>query len=311
MSIDAARPAVLLLAGPTAAGKTATAIDLALELDGEIISADARQVYRHLDIGTAKPTAEQLAAIPHHVIDICEPEERYSAARFLNDAGAALADIHARGKQAIVTGGTGLYFRALREGLFPAPDIAPETRDEVDVMWAAGGRDALTRYLNQQDPRTLDAIDQRNPARLRRAVEFHLQTGRSLEESRRADPGRGLDYGFFAVALAVPRPQLYERITHRVDHLLAAGWLEETRSLAERYDFDWPAFNAVGYRELYSVVQHKVTLSDAREQIIQRTRNYAKRQLTWFTRQGQWLWISAGSGVTSKIALALANSCRS
>ena len=142
-------------------------------------------------------------------------------------------------------------------------------------------------------------------------MEYHLQTGKSLALSRRKAPTRGADYRFFGVVLAVPRPQLYERIANRVDDMLARGWLEEVECLGKKFDFALPAFGAVGYRELYGVVQQQVTLHDARQRIIQRTRNYAKRQLTWFTRQGRWLWMSTGSGVTSKIASGLAEFCRS
>jgi tRNA dimethylallyltransferase len=297
-------PAVLLLAGPTAVGKTEIALQLASLLNAEIVSADARQLYKYLDIGSAKPTRAQQEAVPHHLIDICEPEEAYSAARFAADATAAIADIHRRGRQAIVAGGTGLYLKALQEGLFEAPEVTPETRDQVDSMVQSAGNRELVSYLKQHDPQTLAGLDRQNEARLRRAVEFHLQTHESLVESQQSGLTLGADFRFLSVFLARPRLQVYARVEDRVDQMLQAGWLEEVRNLLERFEFSLPAFNAVGYHELESVVRQDVTLDDARTRIVQRTRRYVKRQLTWFTHQGQWIWMSVENGVTVKIASA-------
>jgi tRNA dimethylallyltransferase len=300
-----AKRAVLLLAGPTAVGKTEIGIEIAELLNGEIVSADARQVYQSLDIGTAKPTLEQRQRARHHLIDICTPAEQYSAARFLADAQAAIADIHSRGKTAIVVGGTGLYFKVLTDGLFEAPPISDETKVAVDAL-AAGGNEALITFLQSRDPVTLDRIDRRNTARLRRAAEFHMETGASLAETWRQSPRNSLPYRWFNVVVARPRPELYERAQERVDAMLRSGWLGEVQGLMKKCDFALPAFDAVGYRELEAVVLNKVTLEEGRYGIVERTRQYIKRQLTWFRHQGQWRAVGVEPDVSSKIASGFA-----
>jgi tRNA dimethylallyltransferase len=296
---------VLILAGPTGVGKSALAQRLAEEWNAEIVSADARQVYRELDVGTAKPSKADRARVPHHLIDTCSPGERYSAAQFVRDARAALTDIAGRGRRSIVVGGTGLYLKALREGLFEAPEISPETRDRAEQLLERHGKEGLKSYLSSHDPETLAAIDDENTARLRRAVEFHLQTDESLELVRRESVSKETAGAFYPVVLVRPRAQLYDIIELRTDTMLRAGWLEEVEDLARRWTFDEPAFDAVGYRELYRVGREEITLSDARQSIIARTRRYAKRQLTWFSHQGTWVWMSPEKEVTAKITSGL------
>lgn len=296
---------MLLLAGPTAVGKTAVALELAKRLDAEIVSADARQVYKGLNIGTAKPGPSERALVPHHLIDLLDPPERYSAARFLAEAEGTLRGIMEKGRRAMVVGGTGLYFKALRDGLFEAPETAPEVRERADRMAEAGGREALVAYLERHDPRTLAKLDPANTARLRRAVEFHLMTDESLAARREASPGRKPAFRYFPVVLVRPREELYSRIERRAGDMIKAGWLDEVRGLSERWDFALPAFEAVGYRELYDVARERVSMSEAMLKIVTKTRQYAKRQLTWFSHQGDWLWVSPESDVTLKIASGL------
>jgi tRNA dimethylallyltransferase len=296
---------VLMLAGPTGVGKSSLAQHLAEEWDAEIVSADARQVYRELDVGTAKPSEADRARVSHHLIDICSPEERYSAARFVRDARAALTEIAGRGRRAIVVGGSGLYLKALREGLFEAPEISPETRDRAEQIMERQGKEGLQSYLRLHDPQTLSSLDAQNTARLRRAVEFHLETDESMELVRRESVSKNSAVSFYPVVLVRPRVQLYDMIEVRADSMLASGWLDEVQALTRHWSFDEPAFEAVGYRELYRVVQEAITISDARKTIVQRTRRYAKRQLTWFSHQGTWVWMSPEKEVTSKITSGL------
>ena len=188
-------PAVLVLAGPTAVGKSAVALHLAEMWNAEIVSADSRQVYRYLNIGTAKPTQAEQARIPHHLIDICEPDEIYSAARFASEAQRAIEEILARNRRAILVGGTGLYLKALIEGLFKSNETTPETRDRADQILSQGGSEGFSAYLRIHDPLTLKRIGDQNPGRLRRAVEFHLQNHESLEETRLARPKTSAEAG--------------------------------------------------------------------------------------------------------------------
>lgn len=295
-------PAVLVLAGPTAVGKSAVALQLAEMWNAEIVSADSRQVYRYLNIGTAKPTQAEQARIPHHLIDICEPDEMYSAARFANDAQRAIEEITARSRRAILVGGTGLYLRALLEGLFEANETTPETRDRADQILSQGGPEGFLAYLHNHDPLTLKRIGDQNPGRLRRAVEFHLQNHESLEEARLARPGTSAPFRFYGVVFVLPRDQLYARVEHRIDAMLAGGWQDEVSDLRSSFDFSLPAFNAVGYRELEHVVSQSLSLQDARNEILTRTRRYAKRQVTWFSHQGRWIWMTPDNEISSKIA---------
>lgn len=297
------KPAVLLLGGPTGAGKTAVAMELAPLLDAEIVSADARQVYRYLDIGTAKPTSDERARVAHHLLDLCLPDERYSAARFARDAKVALREIHGRGRRAIVTGGTGLYFRALTAGLFEAPETTKRTRDWVSELYGEEGIQGLRAYLALHDPATLSAIDTDNPARMRRAVEYHRQNGSSLALDRERFVSAPGDYRWYPLALTHPRAALEKRLAARLARMLECGWLGEVADLASRYDFSLPAFDAVGYRELYAVNKQELNILEAQERILLRTRQYAKRQVTWFRHQGAFSEVPAQTGVTAKIAL--------
>lgn len=295
-------PAVLVLAGPTAVGKSAVALQLAEMWNAEIVSADSRQVYRYLNIGTAKPTQAEQSRIPHHLIDVCEPDELYSAARFASDAQRAIEEITARNRRAILVGGTGLYLRALIDGLFEAEETTPETRDRADQILTQEGSEGFLTYLRTHDPLTLERVGAQNPGRLRRAVEFHLQNHESLEASRLARPGISAPFRFYGIVFVLPREQLYARVEHRIDTMLAGGWQDEVSSLRGSFDFSLPAFNAVGYRELEHVVLQSLSLSDARQEIVKRSRRYAKRQVTWFSHQGRWIWMTPDNEITSKIA---------
>lgn len=297
---------MLILAGPTGSGKSDLALELATRWDAEIVSADARQVYRGLDIGTAKPTPDQQRLVPHHLVDILDPDTRYSAARFQADALEALKGIVQRGRRAIVVGGTGLYLRALQEGLFEAPETTPEVKERVDEILNRGGSDALVGYLATNDPQTLTSIDRKNPSRLRRAVEYHLMTQESLALTRRFSERTPPPYTFYPVVLLRPRTELYERISVRARRMVAGGWLEEVKMLTGRWEIDLPAFDSVGYRELYAVINQQITLDEALARIITRTRQYAKRQITWFSHQGRWQWMSPDNEVTLKITSGLA-----
>lgn len=295
-------PPVLVLAGPTAIGKSAVALELARLWNAEIVSADSRQIYRHLNIGTAKPTQAEQSLVRHHLIDVCEPQELYSAARFASDAQRAIKEIIERGQRAILVGGTGLYLRALMEGLFRSDETTPETRNRADQIYESDGVEGFRVYLRTNDPMTLERIGTSNPGRLRRAVEFHLQNHESLEASRLAKPGIPAPFRFYGVVFVLPRDQLYARVEHRIDTMLSEGWQREVASLRESFDFSLPAFNAVGYRDLERVLLQSLSASDARDQIVRRTRRYAKRQVTWFSHQGHWTWMTPDNGISSKIA---------
>lgn len=270
---------LVVLTGPTASGKTAAALALADDFPVEVISADSRQVYRGMDVGTAKPTGDERARIPHHLVDIIDPPEAYSAHRFVRDAHRALDDIRGRGRVPVVVGGTGFYIKALVEAPLLAgvpPD--PELRHDLDALEAREGVDGLAARLERLDPARAATIDRANPRRLVRAIEV-AERGGSADDSRPAPSSTifGID---------VPADVLAARIERRVHAMYAGGLVEETRTLLERgVPPDAPALTGVGYREAATVLDGSLTLDDARQRTASRTRQYARRQRTWFRHQ--------------------------
>lgn len=277
---------VVAVMGPTASGKSALALRLAERFGGEIVSADSAQVYRGLDIGTAKPSAEERARVPHHLVDVRDPDEEFSLADFQVLAGAALRDIHARGRLPFLVGGTGLYVRGLLEGY--TLDTAPPDPELRAALQARDVED-LVEQLRSLDPVSAERIDPRNRRRVERALEVCLQTGRPFSEGSRTRPS---GYRSLKLALRVERPVLVERIDRRVDEMVQAGWVEEVRALAEKgHAPSLRRLRILGYPELLDVVEGARPLPDALEGIRVATRRYARRQVTWLKAEPgvQWL----------------------
>ncbi len=279
------RREILTIIGPTAVGKTTVALRVARELGGEIVSADSRQIYRGMNIGTAKPTAAELNAVPHHLIDVAEPTEIYDAARFAREAEAAIGALLEAGIEPLVVGGTGFYLASLFEGLFDGPGRDDAVRRELKRRLAAEGPRALHRELSRVDSRVADRIHPNDASRIVRALEVYLSTGRPLSEWQESDR-RTPAYAPRYFGLTMPRAALYARIDQRVDAMMERGLLEEVRVLVSsgRLTADAPAATAVGYRELLPIAAGIDTdVASAVEEIKRRTRRYAKRQLTWFS----------------------------
>lgn len=281
------------LTGPTACGKTELALTLARRVPLEIISMDSALVYRGLDIGTAKPAPAIRAAVPHHLIDILDPTESYSAGRFARDAGALIDEIRARGRLPLLVGGTLLYLRALRDGLSPLPRADRALRAELDAEAAEHGLQAQHERLRQVDPAAAARIAPSDRQRIQRALEVHALTNRPISELQRAHGGRKRP-AVLAIAL-VPesRAELAARIEQRFDAMAADGFLSEVERLRARGDLssDMPAMRAVGYRQLWAHLDGRCTWEEARAKAIVATRQYAKRQLTWLkgdTRIETW-----------------------
>lgn len=278
-------PSVIIIAGPTAVGKSAAALSLAQHLGGEIISADSMQVYRHMDIGTEKPSPAERKLVKHHLIDILDPHEGYSAGRFRADAAAVIDSLHAQGKVPIIAGGTGLYIRALTRGLFDAPDAQGAFRQEI----SDAPIDALYARLAALDPDAAAAIMPADRRRIVRALEVCQASGQRITELRRTLTAP-LQYNFYKFALTRDRAQLYSRIDARVEQMIARGLLDETRALIALNPSQTP-LQAIGYKELISHLQGHSTLEQAVELIKRNTRRYAKRQLTWFRSEPHMHWI--------------------
>lgn len=285
----------LVITGPTASGKTAIAIDVALRISGEIISVDSRQVYRGMDIGTAKPGVEQRAVVPHHGIDLLPPSERYSAGKFAADARAAIAGIRARGHVPVLTGGTGFFLRALTNPLFEEPAVDAERKEAIKKYLDSFDRQELMRWLHGLDERGAYSLRLSSSQRIARAIEVALLTGYPLSvlHDRQQPPA---PMRFVTVVLNLVRSALYDRINRRVDDMLAAGLVEEVRALvAAGYDESAPGMNATGYVELLPYLRGETTLEEAAQLIRNTTRRYARRQLTWFRHQlpADALWLDA------------------
>ncbi len=289
--MSAAKPKVAVLVGPTAAGKTAVAVQLALKLGAEIVNADSLQVYRELDIGTAKPSPAERALVPHHLLDLVAPDEHYDAARYLADGRAVVAELGRRGVPPLVVGGTGLYLKALLGGLFPDGGKYPEVRRRLQEELAAQGLEALYRRLARLDPDTAGRLAPGDTYRILRALEVVEGSGTPISILRAGHRFADRPYETLKIGLALPRPELYARIDARVEAMLAQGWLAEVRGLLSRYPSHLKPLQALGYRQLIAHLHGEVSLAEAVARIKTETRRYAKRQLTWFRADPEVRWL--------------------
>jgi tRNA dimethylallyltransferase len=297
----AARLVVVL--GPTASGKSALGIRLAQELDGEVLVCDSTQVYRRFDIGTAKVPAAERQAIPHHLVDLIEPDEVFTAGEYRRRAVIVLEEIRRRGKVPILTAGTGLYLRALLEGLADAPTRSEDLRERLRQIVTARGSGHLHQILERLDRATAKRIAPRDTQKVIRALEIRLLTGRGVGEIHGS--GRAALEGFEVrkIGLLPARRALYDRIDRRVTTMLAAGWMEEVRQLVEQVPAGAKPFDFIGYAQLRAHLEGRLSIEDATQQIQQATRHFAKRQITWFRRESNVEWL-AGFGDDPEIRAA-------
>ena len=294
-----ARLPVLVLAGPTGAGKSDWALRLAAQAPVEIVSVDSAMVYRGLDIGTAKPAREVRASVPHHLIDICDPSESYSAGRFVSDALEVIRDIHGRRRVPLLVGGTMLYLRALLTGLAPLPPAMPALRQAIDARAAREGWPALHRELARLDPEAAERIAPNDAQRIQRALEVCQGTGRPISVLQRQTSAPLVDYPRCYWILAPDnRAVLHERLARRFANMMAAGFLEEVAALHRRGDLTarHPAMRAVGYRQLWAHLCGEYGLDEAVRRAVAATRQLARRQLTWLRGEAEASWIDPDSG---------------
>jgi tRNA dimethylallyltransferase len=276
---------MLAVLGPTASGKSALGLALAERLDGEIVACDSQQVYRGMDIGTAKPTREERRRVPHHGLDLCAPDESFHAARWAALARAAITDIAARGRLPIVVGGTGLYYRALVAGLFEAPPSDPELRARHREIYERDGNEPLRARLLEVDPEAAAGIGPRDFIRTSRALEVYEQTGVPITTLRR-QAAAPRDLAPLTLVLDPPLAELKVRIEARVAEMVAAGFLDEVRALrAAGYGPELKSMQALGYRQLGAVLEGAATLAEAEAETARATLAYARRQRTWFKKE--------------------------
>lgn len=292
---------LILIVGPTAVGKTEIAIQLAERLDGEIISADSRLFYRGMDIGTAKPSHEERARVPHHLIDIANPDEILSLAVFQQKAHDVIADIHTRSKMPFLVGGTGQFIRAVTEGWTP-PEVKPneQLRDELIRQKDENGIYWLYEKLKSLDPAAAEKIDPRNFRRTIRALEVIQTTGKKFSEQRGQSES---PYHIITIGLTRPRPELYERVDQRIESMFAHGFVDEVkRLLAKDYSPTLPTMSAIGYRECVRVIEGEITLEEAKQLIGRATRVFVRRQTNWFKESDPNIkWFKVEEGVVKII----------
>jgi len=297
-------PRVVAVVGPTGTGKTALALALARALDGEIVNADSRQVYRGLDIGSAKPSPEERAVLPHHLFDIVAPDAVFDCAQYRSLAVEALTGIAARGRVAVLVGGTGLYLRALRHGLFPGPPRDPALRQRLAAAEAAAPGE-LHRRLAAVDTAAAARLHPHDLVRLTRALEVFELTGRPLSEWQDTHRFAAEAMPMAVIGLDLPRELLYTRLDRRCAEMLAGGMIAEVEGLWRAgYGPELPALHSIGYREVGRFLRGLCTLEEAREDMARATRRYAKRQLTWFRADPSVHWLDARAGAAAR-ALAL------
>lgn len=293
-------PLLIVLLGPTASGKTALSLEVAERLGGEIVSCDSVAVYRELEIGTAKPTSAERARVAHHMIDVVSPKEAYTAGQYSRSARAALADISARRRVPIVTGGTGLYLRALIDGLFVGPERSEPLRDRLRSMTAKHGQGALHRVLRRFDPESAALIHPNDEPKLIRAIEVSLTAGQPMSVAWQK--GRESLEGFriLRIGLEPERKALYARINQRAEEMFREGLVAETERLIGIYGESCRPLDSLGYKQAKAVLKGAMTLQEAVASAQQGHRNYAKRQLTWFRREPDVHWLR-GFGDEEKI----------
>ncbi len=280
---------VIIILGPTGVGKTGLSIILAQKLETEIISADSMLVYRHMDIGTAKPSKEEISAVPHHLIDILDPSETFSAGVFKEHATEIIEQLHGSHKIPLIVGGTGLYIRTLTCGLFEGPGADESLRDELQEEENKYGKGHLHAKLSTIDPEAAGSIKPNDLRRVIRALEVSLKADRGISESRRNSTVPS-DFDFVKIGLSRDREELYSMIEERVEAMLDAGLLEETKRLLTMNP-NRTALQALGYKEMAMYINEEIDMKEAVRLIKKRTRNYAKRQYTWFRKEPNIHWV--------------------
>lgn len=297
------RPKLVVIAGPTGAGKTDIAIECALRFNGEIVGADSVQVYKRLDIGSAKPDATQRQTIRHHMIDVAQPDEDYTVADYRKGALSAIEDILARNKTPFVVGGTGLYIRALTRGLFPAPPADKELRQRLIKEEDEKGAGHLYNTLREIDPVACASIHPRNTIRVIRAIEVYRLTGRTISEQQSEHAFGDAPFELLMIGLQKDRRQLYEDIGARVDRFFEQGLVEEANSLLKAgFSCGLKSMRSLGYKEVCEHLQGAMGLAQTKELIKMNTRRYAKRQMTWFRKEDiKWYVADDKDGIMSSL----------
>ena len=293
---------VIVICGPTASGKTALSIELAKQINGEIVSCDSMQIYKDMDIGTAKPTVEEMQGIKHYLIGYVSPEERYSVADYKTDAKKAIKEIIDKGKMPIVVGGTGLYLDSLiYEIEYQDIKLDEEYRKKLEEEVEEKGLDVLYERAKQIDEKAIEKISPNDKKRILRILEIYHATGKTKTQQEIESRKKEVEYDYKVYALDWDRQKLYDRINKRVDMMIEQGLIEEVKQILDKYDTFPTAMQGLGYKEVVEYLEGKLTKEEMIEKIKMETRRYAKRQLTWFRKNKQTIWLDAEDTLQNNI----------
>ena len=300
------KPTVIVICGPTASGKTALSIELAKRIDGEVVSADSMQIYKDMNIGSAKVTPEEMDGIKHYLIDFVSPDERYSVANYKQDAKKAIEEIIAKGKTPIVVGGTGLYVDSLiYEIEYNDIEIDEEYRKELERIKEKDGLDVLYKSALKIDPKAMEKISSNDSKRIMRVLEIYHSTGKTKTQQELESRTKEIPYNYKVFAINMDREKLYDRINRRVDIMIEKGLVEEVEKLIEKYKKFPTAMQGLGYKEVRDYLEEKLSYEDMIEKIKQESRRYAKRQLTWFRKDKDTIWIDGLNDMEENISIIL------
>lgn len=296
----------IVICGPTASGKTALSIELAKRINGEIVSCDSMQIYKEMDIGTAKPTKEEMQGIPHYMIDIISPNERYSVADYKKDAKKAIREIIQKGKVPIIVGGTGLYVDSLiYEIEYPDIKFDEKYRQELEKQVQEEGLEKLYKKAQEIDPEAMLKISQNDKKRILRVLEIYKATGKNKTEQEKKSREKEPEFDYLVYGLNMPREKLYERINLRVDIMIKQGLIEEVQEIYKKYSEFPTAMQGLGYKEVVEYLEGFLTKEEMIEKIKQETRRYAKRQMTWFRKNKQTIWLDAENTEQNNLQIIL------
>ena len=300
------KPVVIVICGPTASGKTALSIELAKQINGEIVSADSMQIYKDMDIGSAKPTKEEMGDIKHYMIDFVFPDERYSVADYKKEASKAIEEILKKGKTPIVVGGTGLYVDALIYGIeYQDVEFDEEYRNKLEQIAEKEGLENLYNRAKEIDEEAIKNISKNDKKRIIRILEIYKETGKTKTEQEIESRKNEVPYDYKVFALNMDRDILYNRINKRVDIMVENGLIEEVKNICKKYNKYPTAMQGLGYKEIKEYLDGIITKEEAIEKIKQETRRYAKRQLTWFRKNKQTIWLDASKDMQNNINIIL------
>lgn len=300
------KPKVIVICGPTASGKTALSVELAKQINGEIISADSMQIYKEMDIGTAKPTKEEMQEIKHYLIDFISPEERYSVADFKKDAKKAIKEILKKGKTPIITGGTGLYIDSLiYEIEYQNIEFDEIYRKQLEEEVQKNGLDEIYEKAKKIDPIAIEKISKNDKKRILRILEIYKATGKNKTEQEKLSRKKEIEYDYKVYAINWEREILYKRIEKRVDKMIELGLIEEVEKIIQKYKKFPTAMQGLGYKEVVEYLEGRTTKEEMIEKIKQETRRYAKRQITWFKKNKQTIWLDGSKNIQNNIDIIL------